>query len=499
MSLIALGLNHHTAPVDIRERAAIGEERLGEALRALTGVEAVAEAAIVSTCNRTEIYCGTNGADSRADAAVIEWMHAHLALGGQRVDDYLFQHSDRNAVHHLMRVASGLDSMVLGEPQILGQIKRAYRDAVDHGTLGSELSPLFQSVFSVAKQVRTDTAIGASPVSVAFAAVSLSRQIFDDLGRRTALLIGAGETIQLAARHLVGAGIGTLLIANRTPERAVLLAAETGGEALPLGDIASALPRADIVISSTGAPLPILGKGAVERALKARRYRSQLIVDIAVPRDVEAEAGELDGIFLYTVDDLQDVIDENRESRRAAADEAEEIVSNEVELYMRRRRALGARDTIRGYRARVDTLRAELLARGQRELAAGKEPAAVLERLAHGLANRVMHGPTARLREAAERGDTVLVAAARTLLDPPPGEDAAGSRAGGTGTATALREDPRTAATVDAVPPPAAADGSAGRGVGAARSAAANGGGATPAAEATSGRGPRPLVVPGER
>ena len=424
MSLLALGLNHHTAPVDIRERAAIGDERLGDALRTLQAVDAVTEAAIVSTCNRTEIYCGTNGGQaSGADAALVEWMHDHLDLEGRRIDEYLFQHSDQAVVHHLMRVASGLDSMVLGEPQILGQIKRAYRDANDHGTLGRELSPLFQSVFSVAKQVRTDTAIGASPVSVAFAAVSLSRQFFAELGRHTALLIGAGETIQLAARHLVGAGIGTLLIANRTTERARALAEETGGHALALGDIPGVLPRADIIISSTGSPLPILGKGTIEKALKARRFRSQLIVDIAVPRDVEAEAGKLDGIFLYTVDDLRSVIDENRESRRAAADEAEEIVVNQVELYMRRLRALGASDTIRGYRGRVEGIRAELLERGRRELAAGKDPAIVLERLAHGLSNRIMHGPTARLREAAELGDVALVESAATLLDPLPPDE----------------------------------------------------------------------------
>jgi len=422
MSLLALGLNHHTAPVDIRERAAIGEERLGDALITLTGVDAVEEAAILSTCNRTEIYCGTR-ANSSVDAVVVDWMHAHLDLGSRRVDDYLFLHSDRDAVHHLMRVASGLDSMVLGEPQILGQIKRAYRDATSAGTVGNALSPLFQSVFSVAKQVRTDTAIGASPVSVAFAAVSLSRQIFADLGKHTALLIGAGETIQLAARHLVGAGIGKLLIANRTVDRAEALALETGGEALALGAIPEVLHRADIVISSTGSPLPILGKGALENALKARRFRSMLVVDIAVPRDVETEAAKLDGVFLYTVDDLQAVIDENRDSRRAAADEAEEIVRNQVELYMRRLRALGANDTIRGYRERVDGVRAEMLVRAQRELGAGKDPAVVIEKLAHGLANRIMHVPTARLREAAEAGDTSFVEAANALLGPlRPGE-----------------------------------------------------------------------------
>ncbi len=416
MPILALGLNHHTAPIDIRERAAIAEGQVGEALATLRRVGAVNEAAIVSTCNRTEIYCGMDHQDT---GAVVEWMHHYFELRDQGFEPYLFHHVDRDAVRHLMRVCSGLDSMILGEPQILGQIKRAYRDADEHGTLGNELSTLFQTAFSVAKQVRTDTAIGNSPVSVAFAAVSLARQIFADLGKQSALLIGAGDTIQLAARHLKSAGIGNIRIANRTLERAAVLAAEVGGTAIELKDIPDALPQADIVISSTGSTLPILGKGAVQRALKQRKFRSQLIVDIAVPRDVEAEVNDIDGVFLYTVDDLQAVIEENRQSRQEAAFEAEQIVTTQVDLFMRKMQAMGAKDMILSYREQIEIIRSSTLEKSLKQLHAGQDPEAVLKQLAHSLSNKVMHQPTARLRQAAENGNHALLEAARTLLDLP--------------------------------------------------------------------------------
>lgn len=414
MPILALGLNHHTAPVDIRERAAIGEGQLGNALKALREVHPVKEAAIVSTCNRTEFYCGMQSQDIDS---IVQWMHRYFELRDNRFEPYLFHHADREAVRHLMRVCSGLDSMVLGEPQILGQIKRAYRDADEHGTLGNELSPLFQTAFSVAKKVRTDTAIGNSPVSVAFAAVSLSRQIFADLGKQSALLIGAGETIQLAARHLKTAGIGSIRIANRTVEKAAALAEEVGGQAIGIKDIPDALPDADIIISSTGSTLPILGKGAVQKALKKRRFRSQLIVDIAVPRDVEAEVNEIDGVFLYTVDDLQAVIEENRQSRQEAAFEAEEIVTAQVDLFMIKIQALGANDVIRAYRGKVEGIKAAALEKSLKQLQGGQDPEIVLQQLAHTLSNKVMHAPTARMREAAEIGNHHVIDAARTLLD----------------------------------------------------------------------------------
>jgi len=416
MPILALGLNHHTAPVDIRERAAIGEGQLGDALQALKQVDTVKEAAIVSTCNRTEFYVGMQRQDTNA---LVAWMHRYFELRDKGFEPYLFQHADKDAVRHLMRVCSGLDSMVLGEPQILGQIKRAYRDANEHGAVGNELSSLFQTAFSVAKQVRTDTAIGHSPVSVAFAAVSLARQIFTNLGKQSALLIGAGETIQLAARHLRTAGIGHIQIANRTVERAAELAREVNADAIALAAIPEALPKADIIISSTGSTLPILGKGAVQKALRQRRFRSQLIVDIAVPRDVEAEVSEIDGVFLYTVDDLQAVIDENRQSRQQAAFEAEEIVTAQVELFMRKLQSLGANDAIRAYRSKVDVIKSLALEKSLKQLNAGQDPQAVMQQLAHTLTNKVMHAPTTSMREAAEKGDVAMLDAARNLLDLP--------------------------------------------------------------------------------
>ena len=414
MALLALGLNHHTAPVNIRERMAIGENKLHQALQALQNVTSVNEATIVSTCNRTEIYCGIQGNGSEP---VLNWLHNYLELEPSQFEQHLFEHTDRQVVHHLMRVCSGLDSMVLGEPQILGQIKQAYRQAIEQGTVGTELSPLFETAFSVAKQVRTDTAIGNSPVSVAFAAVSLAKRIFADLEKQHALLIGAGDTISLAARHLQGNGIGSISIANRTLARAQALADSVNGSAMGLADLNSALSQADIVITSTGAELPILGKGALENAIKARRYRPMLIVDIAVPRDVEPQVGEIDGLYLYTVDDLQSVIDEGMQTRRAAADQAENIVESETDAFMRKLRSLGATDTIRRYRQSCSEMSDQLVAKSQKQLAQGQAPEKVIEQLARSLTNKIMHSPTQRLREAAEEGNSELLEMAQHLFN----------------------------------------------------------------------------------
>jgi glutamyl-tRNA reductase len=414
MSLLALGLNHHTAPVDIRERAVIDESRLQEALQNLHNLAAVNEATILSTCNRTEIYCGLTGPDA---SPVSNWVQEYLDISESVFTPHFFTHTDRNAVHHLMRVCSGLDSLVVGEPQILGQIKQAFRDADELGTVGSQLSPLFQTAFSVAKQVRTDTAIGNSPVSVAFAAVTLAKQIFADFSKHSALMIGAGDTVALAARHLKSHGIGQIDIVNRTLTRAQNLAATVNGDAYTLADLPSALTRADIIISSTGAPLPILGKGAMESAMRERRYRPLLIVDIAVPRDAEPQIGDIDGVFLYTVDDLHSVIEEGKQSRLAAANAAEEIIENQVEIYMQRLRALGATDTIRSYREQVQDTTAMLLQKSQKQLSLGQDPEQVLAQLARSLSNKIMHTPTQRMREAAQQGDNNLLNAAKSLFD----------------------------------------------------------------------------------
>jgi len=414
MSLLALGLNHHTAPVAVRERAAIDENKLQHALQNLQQVSEVAEATIVSTCNRTEIYCGMH---ENSVEPVSKWMHEFLDISDELILPHLFTRTDKNAVQHLMRVCSGLDSMILGEPQILGQMKQAYKEATNSGTVGTELSQLFQSAFSVAKQVRTDTQIGSSPVSVAFAAVTLAKQIFADFSQHSALMIGAGETISLATRHLHSNGIGSICIANRTLSRAQELAQTVNTEAIELSKLSSALEHADIIISSTGAPLPILGKGAIEDAMRVRRYRPLLVVDIAVPRDVEPQVGDIDGVFLYTVDDLNNVVDEGRQQRQAAADQAEEIIQHQVELFMQKMRAAGANGTIRSYREQVQQTQAQLLQKSRKQLQAGHDPEAVLQQLAHSLSNKLMHAPTKKMKEAAAQGDNDLLRAAQSLFD----------------------------------------------------------------------------------
>ncbi len=415
MSLLALGLNHKTAPLEIRERVAFAPDKLQQALNSLKQVEGVREAAIVSTCNRTELYCCLHDHSSQA---VIDWFHQYHNIDAEQITSYLFQHQDRDAIKHLLRVSSGLDSLVLGEPQILGQIKTAYQAASQFGSLNQQLNKLFQHAFSVAKQVRTDTAIGSSPVSVAFAAVSLAKQIFGDLKPLSALMIGAGETIELAVRHLHANNIGHITIANRTVERARTLADEfEGANAISLNDIPNVLPQADIVISSTASPLPILGKGAVEHALKIRKHRPMFMVDIAVPRDIEAQVSELDDVYLYTVDNLEEVIEENLQSRREAAAQAEEMIEAHVERFMAWLRSLDAVDTIKSYRQQAQKTQQEVLEQAQRRLAQGRPAEEVLDYLAHTLTNKLLHTPSEQLRTAGQNGQRELIIAARELFN----------------------------------------------------------------------------------
>jgi glutamyl-tRNA reductase len=413
MALVAVGINHRTAPVQVRERVAFAQDRLPEALHDLASHAPVTEAAILSTCNRTEIYCGM---EEPASAPLAAWLHRYHRLDPNLLLPHLYAHPEHNAVRHMLRVASGLDSMVLGEPQILGQMKHAYHLAQRAGTIGRLLGRLFQHTFAVAKQVRTDTAIGASPVSVAFAAVSLARQIFGDLSRYTALLVGAGETIELAARHLYQNGIGRIIVANRTIERAHAVASEFQGYAIPLVELPAHLAEADIVVSSTGSPLPILGKGSVERALRARKRRPMFMVDIAVPRDIEPEVGELADVYLYTVDDLHEVIQENLRSRQDAAKQAEEIIDNQAAHFMGWVRSLEAVSSVRSYRETADGIRQELLERACRQLANGADAEQVLERLTQQLTNKLLHSPCVRMRQAASEGRLELVEAARELF-----------------------------------------------------------------------------------
>ena len=413
MAFLALGLNHKTAPIAIRERITFGPDIIVGALRSLSE-RGLDEAVILSTCNRTEIYCA--GAEN-AEETLRAWLGEFHGTGQDIIAPYLYAHVERDAIAHLLRVASGLDSMVLGEPQILGQVKSAFQTAQDANSTGRLLGRLFQHCFSVAKQVRTDTAIGSSPVSVAFAAVSLARQIFGELDNQTALLIGAGETIELAARHLHQHGVGRIVVANRTVERAHRLAEQFNGYAIALTELSNHLPEADIVIASTASPLPVLGKGAVERALKARRHRPMFMVDIAVPRDIEPEVGELSDIYLYTVDDLQGVVEDGLRSRQEAAEQAQEIIDFHTAEFMAWVRSLDAVTLIQDYRAGAERTRDEMIRRAAARLKAGKAPEDVICYLAHTLTNKLLHTPSARLRRAGRDGRNDLLDAANELFE----------------------------------------------------------------------------------
>lgn len=415
MSLITIGLNHKTAPVELRERLAFTPDTLPDAVRSLANLDCVSEAAILSTCNRTELYCTVHDTNS-ADRQLVEWFSRFHGFKADDLNQHLYLYHHDETIRHALSVACGLDSMVLGEPQILGQMKQAYSQAVALGSVGMLLGKLFQHAFSVAKQVRTDTDIGSSPVSVAFAAVSLSKQIFGDFTQLTALLIGAGETIELAARHLIRSQIGHIIIANRTVERAENLAREFNGEAIALPQIPEQLHRADIVISSTASPLPILGKGAVEKALKKRKHKPMFMVDIAVPRDVEAEVAELDDVYLYTVDDLQHIISQNMESRQQAAQEAAEIIDAQVIAFLNWQKTLDAVDVIRDIRHHAETSQHEVLEKARRMLAQGKATDEVLDFLAHTLTNKLLHHPMLHLRQAGQENDPDRIELIRNLF-----------------------------------------------------------------------------------
>ncbi len=413
MAIITLGLNHNTAPISIRERLAFPSEQMVNALRKLRGQPGVDEAAILSTCNRTEVYCGTQDWNPKA---VIAWIANEQNICPEELQAYLYQHQDHSTVRHMFRVASGLDSMVLGEPQILGQMKSAYQAAYEAGTLGKTLSKLFQHTFAAAKKVRTDTAIGNSPVSVAFAAVRLAQRIFEDLRQQTAILVGAGETIELTARHLAENQIGELIIANRTYDRAHSLAQQFNGFAISLAELPQHLARADILVSSTASPLPILGKGSVESAIKSRRHKPIFMVDLAVPRDIEPEVEHLRDVYLYTVDDLRNTIEENIKSRQEAAKQAEEIIDSEVIHFLDWMKAQDANDTIKELRQIADTLRAEALMKAERQLRSGQDPEAVVRYLADLLTKKLTHIPSAQLRQASMHERADLIQAARELF-----------------------------------------------------------------------------------
>ena len=414
MPLIALGLNHLTAPVALREQVAFDPENTPPALSALAAQGGVEEALILSTCNRTELYCNVS---EGAEDAPLEWLHSHHRLNRGRLDEFLYRHDEDAAVRHMFRVATGLDSMVLGEPQILGQVKSAWRIAHEAGTLHAPMDRLLQHAFAVAKRVRTDTRIGSAPVSVAYTAVRLVERAFTDLREACVLLIGAGETIELAARHLVERQVRRLIVVNRNVENARALAERFGGYAIPLAELPLHLAEADIVLSATASRAPVLTRAMLETAVKARRRRPMFLLDLAVPRDIEAEAAELPDVFLYTIDDLKQVIDAGQRSRENAAHEAEAIIELQVERYLAWRRAAMLDQPLRAFRAEAEAHRDQVLARAREMIASGRDPAEALEYLAHTLTGKLLHVPSVRLREAAQSGDSALLEAAARLFD----------------------------------------------------------------------------------
>ena len=415
MSLFILGVNHTTAPIEVRENLAISETMLADELSHLLTLDAIQEGMIVSTCNRTEVYCECDDIDT-GKQSILNWLTARHQLDAHQAATYLYSFSHEQAVSHLFRVASGLDSMVLGEPQILGQLKQAYQTALDAGTLRQHLNHLCQHCFHVAKRVRSSTAIGNNPISVASTAVSLAKQIFGDLSSRNALFIGAGETIDLAAQHLATVGIKRMTIANRNVDRAQQLADKYNGYGIGLSFINEVLPDSDIVITATSSTLPILGKGLLEQASKKRKHKPILVIDLAIPRDVEPECATLADIYLYSVDDLQGVIQENIQSRQKAAADAEDIIELELASFQSQLRGRNADDIIRDYRQQAEQHKQEAVAKAIRLLKQGKDPEEVLQLLANSLVNKMLHTPTESLKAASAEDQHAMLESAKIIL-----------------------------------------------------------------------------------
>jgi glutamyl-tRNA reductase len=411
MAFNVLGLNHKTAPVALREKVAFSEDRLVTALRTLRQESGVAEAVILSTCNRTELYW--SGTATPLD--ISQWLERHHG-NNLNLTSSLYVHQERLAVEHAFSVASGLDSMVLGEAQILGQLKDAYRVAQEAGSTGPSLNKLFQAAFSAAKRVRSETQIGANAVSLASATVSLAKRIFADLSAHSALMIGAGEMIGLTARHFASAGVKRMVIANRTLARAQNIAAEVKGYAVDLTALEKELAAADIVVSCTASTLPLVTETAVAAAIRTRRHRPILMVDLAVPRDIEPAVANLGDVYLVSIDDLQQLIDENRQRRELAADDARTLLGQEVARFLADSRAHDAAPAIRVLRESADAIRQHTVDQAKRMLAAGKSSDEVIDFLANTLTNRLLHTPTQALRQAAESAGNDLAQALKRLL-----------------------------------------------------------------------------------
>jgi glutamyl-tRNA reductase len=418
LPLYAFGLNHESAPLAVRERVVFEGERLAAALAQLMEGQVAEEAVILSTCNRTEIYCHTRQPDQ-----IFRWLAQHPGLEGIDLTPYLYRLDGSAVARHAFRVASGLDSMVLGEPQILGQVKQAVRQSQHAGALGVLLGKLFQNTFATAKSVRTDTAIGERSVSLAAATLKLSESVLGALNQQRVLLVGAGEMIELMAAHFHAHQPQSITIANRTLERGRALAESVKGHCITLSELAPELARNDIVVSCTASNLPLIGKGMVERAIRQRKHRPIVMVDLAVPRDIEPEVGELADVFLYSVDDLGEIVRENQGSRQKAVEEAENIIARRVEEFVHWTRSREQVPVIRLLRSRAETHRQAELERARRALARGDAPEKVLEALSLGLTNKFLHQPTRALHQSAQGGHVHLAEAIQWLFAADEGEE----------------------------------------------------------------------------
>lgn len=397
MTLLVLGINHKTASIKLREQLAFDAARLTEALHSLRQITGVREASILSTCNRTELYCICDHQDA---SAILNWLSDYHRVPLLELSNKAYQFWQMAAVRHMMEVASGLDSMVLGEPQIFGQMKTAYSSAQHTHTLGPELSRLFQHIFSSVKEIRSETELGAHPISLAYVSLTLAKRIFSDISQSRVLLIGAGEMMELVAKHFYENGIAQIVVANRTLEKADVIAQKVNGRSIVLSELPEQLYKADIVVSSTAAPVPILGKGIVESALKKRKHQPILMVDLAVPRDIESEVGKLADVYLYTIDDLQGIIHENLKNRETASEQARLIIDRRIAEYSLQKKERMAVGILKAYRHKIETLRDIELDKANKSLQEGEDRAVVLERLSHNLINKIMHDPSIALKKA---------------------------------------------------------------------------------------------------
>jgi glutamyl-tRNA reductase len=404
MTVIAIGINHNTAPVALREKVAFTPDAMTDAFASLQTVEPVASSVVLSTCNRTELYIQLNDTVESNDF-LVHWLADFHQCDYDELAKHIYIHQDVAALNHIMRVASGLDSLILGEPQILGQVKQAVSDAKRHDALNTQFQRIFDHTFQVAKKVRTDTDIGANAVSVAFAAVQLAKQIFGDLARSRVLLIGAGETIDLVAKHLHEQGAVNIDVANRTISKAQEIATRFGGQAMTLNQLPTHLPLADIVISSTASQLPLIGKGMVEQALEKRKHKPMLMIDIAVPRDIEGEVAKLDEIYLYTVDDLQHIVAQNMANREQAAEQAQTMIDAQILLVTQWQQAQENVDMVKMYREAQALMRDKLISKALSQLQEGMAAEHVLQEFGYKLTNQMMHGPTKALAQAAQLQD----------------------------------------------------------------------------------------------